>query len=73
LVHGGGIQNMRDIYSFKNNYQAIETVIEQLSVNKNLNSKEKEFIKDMKIYVIDNNGFMSDPQIQFLSDIWDKY
>jgi len=64
---------MRDIYSFKNNYQAIETVIEQLSVNKNLNSKEKEFIKDMKIYVIDNNGFMSDPQIQFLSDIWDKY
>ena len=64
---------MRDIYSFNNNYQAIETVIDKLSVNKNLNSNEKDFIKNMKSYVIDNNGFMSDPQLQFLSDVWDKY
>lgn len=64
---------MRDIYSFKNNYQAVETVIEQLLVNKNLNKCEKQFIKDMKIQVIEQSGCMSDPQTQFLSDIWEKY
>ena len=64
---------MKDEYSFNNNYDSIHTVIKQLSENKNLNAKEKGFIKNMKEYVIDNHGFMSDPQLQFLSDVWDKY
>ena len=64
---------MKNIYSFNNNYEAIHTVIKQLSENKNLNAKEKGFIENMKEYVIDNHGFMTDPQLKFLSNIWDKY
>lgn len=64
---------MKNIYSFNNNYEAIHTVIKQLSENKNLNNKEKGFIENMKEYVIYNHGFMTDPQLEFLSNIWDKY
>jgi len=64
---------MKDIYSFKNNYESIEMVIKQLSTNSNLNDKEKGFIKNMKSYVINNHGFMSEPQLKYLSDIWDKH
>ena len=64
---------MEDKYSFKNNYEAIEFVLKQLSTNPNLNDWEKGFIKNNKEYVIDNNGFLSEPQLQKLSDLWEKY
>lgn len=64
---------MKDIYSFNNNYEDIHKVIKLLIENHNLNEKEKGFIKNMKEYVIDNHGFMTDPQLEFLSNIWDKY
>jgi len=60
-------------YSFKNDYESIEIVIKQLSDNSKLNNYEKGFIKNMKEYVIDNHGFMTDPQLQFLSNLWEKY
>lgn len=64
---------MRDIYSFNNNYQAIVTTIKLLLENINLNATEKGFIKNMKTQVNDKGECMTDPQLQFLSDIWDKY
>lgn len=60
-------------YSFKNDYKSIEFVINDLSHNTDLNDYEKKFVKNMKNYVIDNHGFMSEPQLQLLSDIWEKY
>ena len=64
---------MKDIYSFKNNYKAIEFVLNQLSANQNLNDWEKGFIKNNKEYVINNHGFLSEPQLEKLSDLWEKY
>lgn len=64
---------MKDIYSFKNNYEAVHVAINKLSENPNLNATEKNFVNNMKNYVIGNKGFMTEPQLKFLSDIWDKY
>ncbi len=60
-------------YSFKNNYESIEFVITSLSTNPKLNDYEKGFVKNMKEYVINNHGFMTDPQLKFLSNLWEKY
>lgn len=64
---------MKDIYSFKNNYEAVHVVINKLSENPNLNATEKNFVNSMKNYVIGNKGFMTEPQLNFLSNIWEKY
>lgn len=60
-------------YSFKDDQESLHFVINDLAKNPNLNKYEKGFIKDMKSYVIDNHGFMTDPQKTFLSNLWEKY
>ena len=60
-------------YSFKDDYESIHIVIKSLSKNPKLNDYEKGFIKNMNEYVINNHGFMSGPQLTFLSNLWEKY
>ena len=60
-------------YSFKNNYESIHIVIKSLLKNPKLNDYEKGFVIDMNDYVINRHGFMTDPQLKLLSNIWEKY
>ena len=59
-------------YSFKNDYDSITYVIDNLAKNFNLSDWEKGFIKNIKTYN-DRGGFLSDNQLQKLSDIWEKH
>ena len=59
-------------YSFNNDLKSIDFVINELSHNPKLSDWEKGFIKSIKEYS-DNGGFLSDKQIQKLSDLWEKY
>lgn len=58
-------------YSFKNDRDSIDFVIEQLSHNPKLNDWEKKFIKDIQEY--HQHGWLSDKQLEKLSDLWEKY
>lgn len=59
-------------YSFKDDRRSISTVLISLSKNRHLSSWEKQFVKDIKEYH-DDGGFLSDKQLQKLSDLWEKY
>ena len=59
-------------YSFKDNYESINFVIKELSQNPNLSDWEQRFIHNIKVYN-DGGGFLSDKQLQKLSDIWEKH
>lgn len=59
-------------YSYIDTIESTHFVIDRLSENKNLSDWEKGFISNIKEY-FDNGGFLSEPQKQKLSDIWEKY
>lgn len=59
-------------YSFNNNRESINTVITRLSENSNLSDWEKGFIASIKEYY-DGGGFLSGKQLQYLSDLWERY
>jgi len=59
-------------YSFENTLDNQKFVIDRLSHNIHLSEWEKNFIKSIKEYT-DNAGFLSDKQLQKLSDLWEKY
>jgi hypothetical protein len=60
-------------YSFNNDSKSIDFVINELSHNPALSDWEDNFIKDIKEYCINKHGFLSDKQLQKLSDLWEKY
>ncbi len=64
-------------YSFKDDIESINYVIGRLSHNPNLSDWEKGFIKSIKEYTdpqkAGGSGFLSDKQLQILSDLWEKY
>ena len=59
-------------YSFNNDYKSITFVIDTLSHNPKLTGWEKSYINDTKHYT-DNGGFLSERQLNILSQIWEKY
>ena len=59
-------------YSFKNDYDSITYVIDNLAKNFNLSDWEQRFIHNIKVYN-DGGGFLSEKQLQKLSDLWEKY
>lgn len=59
-------------YSFVDDAESIEFVLERLSTNNKLNDWEKSFIKNVKDYY-DRGGFLSEKQKDKLSDLWEKY
>jgi len=59
-------------YSFKNDYDSITFVIDNLAKNFHLSDWEQRFIHNIKVYN-DRGGFLSDKQLQKLSDLWEKY
>lgn len=59
-------------YSFKSDYKSITFVINELSHNPALNDWEDKFIESIKEYS-NRGGFLSDKQLQKLSDLWEKY
>ncbi len=59
-------------YSFKNDRQSIKHVIDRLLDNRNLSNWEEGFIGSIKKYY-DDGGFLSDKQLQTLSNLWEKY
>ena len=59
-------------YSFENTLDNQKFVIDRLSHNGHLSQWEKDFIKSIKEYT-DNAGFLSEKQLQKLSDLWEKY
>lgn len=59
-------------YSFKNDIPSINFVINELSHNTNLSEWENNFIKSIKEYS-DGGGFLSEKQLNKLSDLWEKY
>lgn len=63
---------MTEKYSFDNTLDTQKFVIERLSNNIHLSEWEKGFIKSIKEYT-DGAGFLSENQLQKLSDLWEKY
>ena len=59
-------------YSFNDDYESINFVINELSHNPNLSDWEQRFIHNIKTYS-DGGGFLSEKQLQKLSDLWEKY
>jgi len=59
-------------YSFHNNIESIKFVLDDLSKNRHLSDWEKGFIKNVKEYN-DDGGFLSEKQLQKLSELWEKY
>jgi len=59
-------------YSFNSDLKSIDFVMNELSHNPKLSDWEKGFIKDIKKYS-DNGGFLSERQLNKLSDLWEKY
>jgi len=59
-------------YSFNQDRKSITFVINELSHNTNLSEWEKGFIKNIKEH-FESGKFLSDKQLQKLSDLWEKY
>jgi hypothetical protein len=59
-------------YSFVDDRDGKQYVIDRLAENSHLSEWEKKFIKNIKEY-FDGGGFLSDKQKQKLSDLWEKY
>lgn len=59
-------------YSFHTDRNSTTFVIHELSTNPNLNDWEKGFINNIKEHY-DSGKFLSDNQLQKLSDLWEKY
>lgn len=63
---------MTSKYSYIDDIESRQYVIDSLSHNFRLSDWEKTFIADIKRYV-ERGGFLSSNQKQKLSDIWEKY
>ena len=61
------------IRSFNQDSKSISFVINSLESNHNLNAWESDFIKSIKQHYITENKFLSDKQLDKLSDLWEKY